>query len=187
MPTTPVYGIQFPCESPSVSLTDFQALATTTEAAIALIDAEAVAVTHNPNARGVGTATPAFGVDTVLTYTASPTQLTSSGFTVNAAAGTFQPLVSGLYAVSVRVGSNQSTLTMTSQRVAVNINGSLTVATRGRGANPASFEALSTTFTSDVFLNAALHVVTFSYLWTGTGALLNPAFATVALDLIATP
>lgn len=186
MPTTPIYGIQYPCESPSITLGDFQAFATTTEAAIALTDAEATAVTHNPNARGIGSANPALGVDTVMTFTAFPGAFTQSGFTVNTAAGTFQPLTSGLYTVSVRMSSNQATLTMTSQRVAVNIGGVLVVATRNRGTNPASNGTTVSSFTSDIFL-LTTSVVTFSYLWTGTGALLNPATATVALDLIATP
>lgn len=187
MPTTPIYSIQYPCESPSITLADFAAFATTTEAAIAATDAEAVAVTHNPNARGIGIATPAFGVDTVLTYTAFAANFSSSQFTVNLAAGTLQPLVSGLYSVSIRTGGNFSTLTMTSQRTAMNINGSLVVATRDRGTNPASTGTTGSSFTADVYLSAATSIVTFSYLWTGTGVLSGPASATVALDLIATP
>lgn len=187
MPTTPIYGIQYPCLSPSISLADFSALATTTEAAIALTDAEVTAVTHNPNARGIGFANPAFGVDTTMNFSTFSGFFTSSQFTVNLAAGTLQPLVSGLYLVSVRMAGNSSTLTMTSQRVAVNINGSLAVATRDRGTNPASTGTTASSFTSVIYLNAAFHVVTFSYLWTGTGALSGGASATVALDLIATP
>lgn len=186
MPTTPVFGIQYPCESPSVSLADFQALATTTETAIATVDALATSVTHNPNLRGIGIATPAFGVDTVLTYSAFAANFTSSGFTVNLATGALTPLTSGLYMVSVRVGGNSSTLTMTSQRTAMNIGGSLVVATKDRGTNPASTGTVGSTFTSDVYLVGG-STVTFSYLWTGTGALSGVASATVALDLIATP
>lgn len=186
MPITPNFSIAYPCEGSAITLADFANLATTTEAAVIAVLAEARAVTHTPNARALGTSAAAFGVEDTMIYTLVPTSVVSSGITVNAAAGTFTILTPGIYLATVRLGGNSSTLTMTSQRVATAVNGVNQTVRKYRGFNPATTEAIAGAWTSDI-LCAAGDVVTFRYLWTGTGALSGTASATVALDLLATP
>lgn len=186
MPDTPIYGITFPCESAPVSVADFSTFATDVEAALVTTDAEARTVTHLPTAKATGSVNPAFGVETAYTYLLFPASVVSTGITLNAAAGTFTIITPGVYSASVRAVPIDSTLTVTSSRVAVTVNGTNVVSRKYRGFNPPDPTSLSGSYTADVFL-AAGDVVTFRLLWTGTGALLSPAQASFALDLLATP
>lgn len=186
MPDTPIYAITYPCESAPITVSDFSVFATDVEAALALTDTEATFVTHLPYFRGVGAATPAFAVETTTTYTAFPTTVASSGVTVNAAAGTVTIITPGIYLASLRVSTPESTLTVTSSRAAVAINGVNAAAKKFRGLNPAGVTALSGTYDTDILVIAG-DVVTFRYLWTGTGALTGPVTITATLDLLATP
>lgn len=191
MPTTPQFGIIYPCMSSVITSADFAALATSTETALDTVGfsvvpgtGEAYSVTHLPVGRGTGTVTTLPGVEGTLTYTLVPASVvTGTGVTVNPGTGAFTFLNNGFYMASVAIGGNSATLTMTSQRVAVYVNGVLYAARRTRGTNPASTGAVSSTFTFGVnLLNT--DTVTFRYLWTGTGVLGGPASATVSLSLL---
>jgi hypothetical protein len=185
MPDTPIYGITYPCEGAPIAVSDFYTFATDVEVAIGVVDAEATLVTHLPNARAAGQVSPALGVEGTYLFTI-PTSIASSGITVAAGAGTMTIITPGIYLASVRQAVSESTLTITSSRVAVTVNGVNQVIKKFRGSNPAGILSLSGSYTVALPL-AAGDVVTFRYLWTGTGALANPASATVALDLLATP
>lgn len=189
MPSTPIYGITYPCMSPVVAPSAFASLASTTELAIdatgfgtPLGTGEAYAVTHLATGRGLGSAPPLPGVEATLTFLIVPSSVASNGVVVNNATGTFTVGNNGLYMSSVAIGGNSATLTMTSQRVAVYVNGVLYAAKKTRGTNPTSTAAISSSFDFAVNLLAA-DVVTFRYLWTGTGVI-GTASATVALSLI---
>jgi hypothetical protein len=186
MPDTPVYEITYPCEGDPISMSDFSVFAADVEAALVVTDAEADLATHLPNARGLGSATPAVNVEATLTYLASPAANASSGITFNAAAGTFTMVTPGIYLATVQMFSPESTLTVTSQRVAVAVNAVNTVVKKQSGAVPPTILGRPTSYSTDIAV-AAGDVVTFRYLWTGTGALASAAFATVTLDLLATP
>lgn len=192
MPSTPIYGITYPCMSPVVTPADFASFATTTETALDTVGfsalspgtGEAYMVTHLPTGRGLGAASPVFGVEGTFTYTFVPSSVvTGTGVTVNTGTGAFNFLDSGFYMASVAVGGNSSTLTMTSQRVAVYVNGVLYAAKKWRGTNPISAAVLSGSYDFGInILNT--DTVTFRYLWTGTGAM-PLATATVAISLLA--
>jgi hypothetical protein len=187
MPDTPIYGITYPCVTSPVNPADFEALAADTEAALAVLDAEATSVTHLPNARAFGDALPAFGVEATLTYLTFPTLNTSAGITFNAAAGTFTIITPGIYSASVRnIGPGSGSLTITSQRIAVAVNGTNRVIRKYRGFNPPDPGVLAGSYSCDISCLAG-DVVTFRFLWTGTGVLLSGEQAYVSLDLLATP
>jgi len=169
MPTTPNFSIDYPCEGTSVSLADFQMLAMDTEAALVTVDAAATFATHRPYAAGNWSlANPAVGVETTSIFSAS--SLSTTGMTVNAAAGTVTIIRPGIHHVSVTCFNPQSSLTLTSQRASVFKNAVYQLGKRFRGSNP-----------TDIFVNggsysaalsfAAGDVITISYLWTGTGSL----------------
>lgn len=189
MPSTPQFGITYPCMSAGVAAADFAALATTTEAALDAVGfgstpgtGEAYAVTHLAWGRLRGSASPAFAVEAVLTGV--PAAATSgNGITVNAAAGTFTVAANGFYMASASMSGGDSTLTMTSQRVAVYVNGTLYAAKKTRGDDPVFVVALVTTYDFGVNLVAG-DVVTFRYLWTGTGAMNNAASSVLSLSLL---
>lgn len=190
MPGTPVYGITFPCLSPAITAADFASFATTAEAALNLVTSSTAAgvdsaqrATHMPTARGIGAATPAFGVEATFLFTLIPSSVTSNGIALNTGTGVFGVLENGFYMASTTVSGSSSTLTMTSQRVAVYVNGVLYAAVKVRGRNPVSFDTAAASY--DLGLNlAAGDQVTFRYVWTGTGALGGPAGATCSLSLI---
>lgn len=186
MPTSPNFNIDYPCLGPSIALSDFSELAFDTEAAIAAVDAEAAAALSKPAARGLGFTPAALGVDTTLTYSAFPAQAYSSGITLNAAAGTFTIIKPGIYLASAAVQGNQSTLTMTSQRISVVVNGVTNSVRKYRGTNPITVGAITGTYSAVIGPLAAGDVVTFRYLWTGTGALTSDASGLVSLHYLAT-
>lgn len=193
MPSTPQFGITYPCMSSTVDPAAFAELATTTETALEDVGfsvsapgtGEAYEVTHLPTGRGLGAATPLFGVETTLTYTFAPASVvTGTGVTINTGTGAFNFLYSGFYMASIAFGGNTSTLTMTSQRIAVYVNATLYTAVKTRGTNPSSQFANGTSVDFGInILNT--DTVTFRYLWTGTGVLTGPASATIALSLLA--
>lgn len=186
MPDTPIYGITYPCEGSGITAADFATFANDVASAVAATDLEAIQVTNLPNAVAFGQSNPAFGVETVYTYTAVPASNSTSGITLNPVTGVFTILTGGIYSASVRNLAIASTLTVTSHRIAVTVNGTNIVSRKYRGFNPPDPSSIGGSYTADVFL-AAGDLVTFRLLWTGTGALLNPAQAFVALDLLATP
>lgn len=186
MPDTPNFAITYPCENVPISCNDFAVLATDTEAAILSVNAEATAVLSDPAARARASTAVALAVDTTLTYAAFPTTQFSSGITFNAAAGTFTIVTPGIYIASTAVDSNSSTLTMTSQRVSVVLNGVLYGARKYRGTNPITANVLTGSYTIAIGPLIAGDVVTFRYLWTGTGVLNANAGATVSLNYLAT-
>lgn len=187
MPDTPVYAITYPCMGVPLTLADFSTFATDVEAALAIVDAEALAVTQIPHLKINGTVTTALSVEAVMLFTSTGATLYAvSGFTVNNAAGTITVITPGLYEITAQVDANQSTLTMTSQRAAIYINGVLHSARKYRAYNPVLAGALDGTYKVGVYL-AAGDVVTLRYLWTGTGALLNPATGEIRMELLATP
>lgn len=186
MPSTPNFAITYPCLTPLISMPDFSAFATDVEAALAAVDAEAVTATHNPYAFALGNVAAAFGVESILTYTGFPANSFNSGITFNAAAGTFTIVTPGLYSATAESSSNQSTLTMTSQRIAVFVNGVLFAVRKYRGTNPVTVGALVGSYSTDVPLIAG-DVVTFRYLWTGTGALTGDATGNVSLAMLTSP
>lgn len=187
MPDTSNYAITYPCLGESIECEDFFTLATDVESAFVTVDAEAANVLNLPYARvGSAVANPAFGVETVMTFGSIPASDYSSGITVNAGAGTMTIDTAGIYQASVQVSGNQSTLTITSQRIAVFVNGVFQMARKYRGTNPATSFVLSGTYTSNIGPLAIGDVVTFRYLWTGTGALSSPAGGSVVLSFLTT-
>lgn len=187
MPMTPNFNIDYPCLGVPVTLADFAVFATETEAALAVVDAEAVAVTHNPYARLIGFTAAAVGVETILDYTAFAATQLSSGVTVNNAAGTVTIITPGLYLAGLQISGDQSTLTMTSHRVALFVNGVLYATRKYQGTYPVvGIAAQSGVYDTAVRL-AAGDVLTMRYLWTGTGALTSSASGSLFLDLLSSP
>lgn len=187
MPDTPNFGITYPCEDTLVDCDDFATLATDIESAIATVDAEASNVLNLPYGRvSSATANPAFGVEAIMTWGGSPTGDFANGVTLNAGAGTMTIVTPGIYQASAYNLGNQSTLTITSQRIAVYVNGIFQVARKYRGTNPATAIVLSGTYTADIGPLVAGDIVTFRYLWTGTGALSSPAGASLVLSFLTT-
>jgi hypothetical protein len=186
MPDTPNFAISYPCMSTAIVVSAFCDFATDVENAIATVDAEATAVLHTPYAYAISESTAAAGAETTMIFTTFAAGITSSGITVNAAAGTFTIVTPGSYVAAVFVSANQATLTMTSQRVAVFVNGALQAVRKYRGTNPVTVGALSGSYSVDLHL-AAGDVVTYRYLWTGTGALNGLATAHASLSFLGTP
>lgn len=187
MPDTPIYGITYPCLADDVTLADFATFASDVEAAIATVDAEAALTLRTPNAIQAASTATAVGVEAVMTFSVGPNSSTANGLTVNSGAGTVTVITPGVYKIGAFVSpGNQSTLTMTSQRIAIYINGVFYAARKYRGRNPASFDVLGGAFDTAVFL-AAGSVVTLRYLWTGTGALNGVAGGELSMQLLATP
>lgn len=191
MPTTPQFGIAYPCMSPTITPADFARLATTTEVALDAVgfsvltpgSGEAYNVTHVAWGRGLGGAAPAPGAEGTFLFNVFPLNTTfGGGITIFPALGTFVVTAGGFYDASVSIGGNSSTLTMTSQRVAVYVNGNLYAAKKTRGSNPVSAATLSSSYDFGVNLTAG-DTVTFRYLWTGTGAI-GLATATCSLSLL---
>lgn len=187
MPDSPNFAITYPCLGSAITLADFSTFATDVEAALARVDATAVAVTHNPYARLIGFTAAAVGVETILDFTAFAALNLSSGFTVNNAAGTVTVITPGMYLAGLQISGDQSTLTMTSHRVALYVNGVLHSTRKYQGTFPVvGIAAQSGVFDTAVQL-AAGDVVTIRYLWTGTGALTSNASGSLYLDLLTSP
>lgn len=192
MPTTPQFGITYPCMGVPVTAADFASLATTTDTALGAVGfgsvpgtGEAYTVTHLPTGRGLGAVTTLPGVEGTLTYTLVPSSVvTGTGVTVNVGTGAFNVLSNGFYLASAVVGgAGDSTLTMTSQRIAVYVNANLYAAKKVRGFNPAFTSTIGSTYDFGVnLLNT--DTLTFRFLWTGTGVLTGTASATVSLSLL---
>ena len=156
MPDTPNFPITYPCAGVTISCDSFREFATDVEAAIATVDAEAAAALNLPYARIVfASANPAFGVETVMTFGLIPTGDFANGVTVNAGAGTMTIVTPGIYQASVQMFGNQSTLTMTSQRIGVFVNAVLQMVRKYRGTNPAGAGALSGTYTANIEIGRA--------------------------------
>jgi hypothetical protein len=188
MPDTPNFAITYPCMDATINCDSFRELATDVESAFVVVDAEAAATLNLPYARiGAAQANPAFGVEAIMTYGIIPASDYVNGITVNSGAGTMTIVTPGVYQASAQNLGNQSTLTITSQRLAVYVNGVLQMARKYRGTNPATAVVLSGTYTANIGPLAAGDVVTFRYLWTGTGALSSPAGASVVLSFLTTP
>lgn len=183
MPDTPVYAITYPCLGPTISVTDFVTFATDVEDAIRVVEAEATfdgSVTQVPYGFTELTANPAFGVETAMTMS----NTSSNGMSV--IGSTFVVITPGLYAIGGKLDSPTSTLTFTSQRLAVYVNGVFYAANKWRGSNPADNFVRNGGYSIDLPL-ALGDAVSFRYLWTGTGALLNPATGNASMTMLATP
>lgn len=187
MPSTPNFGITFPCMDAPVTAADFATLASTTEAALVTVAAEAANVTNGQHAHiSMTLANPAVGVETIYTYSAS---FAANGMTVNTGAGTVTPTTSGICVVSlIQSSAPQSSLTITSQRIAVYNNGVLFAARKWPGNNPVNIGTYGGSFEVPVPVLAG-DTLTFRYLWTGTGSLAaaGGASATAWLSMIASP
>jgi hypothetical protein len=182
MPDTPNFAITYPCVGSPVACSDFYTYATDVEAAVATVDAEATASTHLPYALQVTQTTPAVAVATTLVFTASAFNF-STGITV--AGNTFTAITPGLYLVTAQTSGIDSTLTMTSGRLSILRNAVLVDAIKRKPF--LAFPSVSNmTITAPVEL-AVGDVVTFQYLWTGSGALVNPLNASVSIQLLSTP
>lgn len=182
MPDTPNFAITYPCEGFGVAVADFATFATDVEAALVTVDAEATAVTHTPYALQVTNTNPAVGVATTLVFVASGFNF-SSGITV--AANAFTAITPGLYMVTAQTQPVSSTLTLTSARTSILKNAVLVNAIK-RKPSASSPAVNGMTISAPVELLAG-DVVAFQYLWTGTGALVNPLGASVAIQLLSTP
>lgn len=182
MPNTPNFGITYPCMSPAISVNDFQAYATSVETAIATVDTEATATTHLPYAIQVTSTTPAVGVATTLVFVASAFNL-SSGVTV--AANTFTIITPGLYDVIAQTGPFDSTLTLTSARTSILKNAVLVNAIKRKPS--VAFPSAGNMNITAALDCAVGDAITFQYLWTGTGAAVNPLAAQVTIQLLSTP
>lgn len=181
MPDTPNYAITYPCMGVPVTPADFNTFATDVEAALVAVDTKTRAVLNVPYAMANTASSPAFGVETIMTFSGT----SGSGITIGAS--TFTALTAGLYAFGVNITEPNSTLTITSQRVAIYINGVFMSACKWRGTNPSDAFVQGGAYTSDLPV-AVADVVTFRYLWTGTGALLSPPVTGfVSMTLLATP
>jgi hypothetical protein len=186
--TTPNYAIPFPCEGEAITTASFSAWALGVENALIQADAAATAATHEPQANLSAQSNTAVGVEGTLTFDAFGGTLNmSNGITINAAAGTATVVFPGLYNVMVSIPGNASTLTMTSQRMAVYVNGVLYAAKKLRGFTVASTITLSGSVDWDVGPLAAGDVITIRWLWTGTGALSSTAFFDVAIAFLGSP
>lgn len=182
MPDTPNFAITYPCVGVPIACADFATFATDVEAAVATVDTEATAATHLPYALQVTQTTPALAVATTLVFAASAFNF-STGITV--AGNAFTVVTPGLYLTTAQCNGIDSTLTMTSGRVSILRNGVLVDAIKRRPYT--GFPSVSNlTVTAPLELVAG-DAVTFQYLWTGSGALINPLNASVSIQLLSTP
>lgn len=186
MPNTSNFGITYPC-GPAISTADFANLALTTETAISTVATEAANVTNGQWAYiNMSLLNPAVGAETIYTFNAASA---SNGMTLNAGAGTVTPSTSGICVVSFsQAGSVQSSLTITSQRVAIYVSGNFVAARRWPGTNPTGIGTFGGSFEVPVPVVAG-DTITFRYLWTGTGTIngAGGTGATAWLSMIASP
>lgn len=181
MPDTPNFAITYPCMGPTVDPAAFSEFAADVEAAIASVDAQAAGVVGLPYAFASLTTATAFGVEAIMTMS----NTSGSGITIGAS--TYTIVTPGLYVAGATASNaNQSTLTYTSQRVAVYVNGVFFAACKWRGVNPADVFVMGGSYSVNVPLLAG-DVVTYRYLWTGTGAISGSAGGLGSLMLLATP
>jgi hypothetical protein len=185
MPDSPNFAITYPCMDTAITLADFATLADDTEAAITTVNSEATAATQDPAGHAFFFTAAAVGVETIMTYSAVPAVTVASGITLNAAAGTWTIVTPGIYIASGNVQANQSTLTMTSQRIGTFLNGTLYAVRKYRGTNPVTVGAITGSYSAVIGPLVAGDVVTFRYLWTGTGALTANASGYVAINFLA--
>lgn len=182
MPTTPNFGIVYPCMGPVIDPDDFRDFATSVEAAIATVDAEATATTHLPYAMQQTSTVVPVGAATTLVFAASAFNF-SSGITVGVSS--FTILTSGLYLVTVQANSVESNTTLTSARTSILRNGVLVNAIKRKPF--VSFPSASNmNITAPVPLVVG-DTLSAQYLWTGTGALNNPLVASFTVQLLSTP
>lgn len=186
--TTPNYAIPFPCAGDPLNPAAFQSLALGVDNALLQGDAAATAATHEAQANLSGQANPAVGVEAIVTFDFLGGIFNlSNGITINAAAGTATVVFPGLYGVMMTSGGSQSTLTMTSQRMAVYVNGVLYAAKKLRGFNPAFVQTLSGSVYWDVGPLVLGDVITLRWVWTGTGALTSAASFDIAIAFLGSP
>src|SRR5215510_7921658 len=139
MPDTPNFSITYPCQDEAINSDHFRDFATDVEAAVSAVNVEAAAVLNTPYARiVVATANPAAAAETTMTFGVIPAGDIVNGITVNSGAGTMTIVTPGVYHASVQVSGNQATLTMTSQRISVFVNGVFLLTRKFRGFNPAN-------------------------------------------------
>lgn len=180
MPDTANFSITYPCEGTAITLSDFSTYANDVEAALAQIDTEATAVTHVPYAFAQLSTATAVGVEATMTFS------NTSGSGVTIGASTFTIITAGLYRANTITGATQSTLTITSQRQAIAVNGTNVVACKWRGNNPADVNVYFGGYGTDLSL-AVGDTVSFKYLWTGTGAIGSLGNSYGSITLLATP
>lgn len=186
MPSTPNFGITYPCEGSPIAVTDFSSFALSAEAAISTVSAEGAAVVADPVFHAIGVAAiAASGADTTMTYTGFVSSFKSSGFTVNTATGDITAVTTGIYELWALVNtSGQATVSMTSQRIGIFINGTFYASQKRRAYNPAIANATYGTFSVMAQLTAG-DVVNFKYQWTGTAALSSQGGGTVGINFVA--
>lgn len=162
MPSTPVFGIVYPCEGPAITLADFSSFATSVESAIAAVDVLATEATNPPNASvQLSMAGVAVNVATDITYTS---ESWDSGTIATPPATALTVPSNGMYMVAINAGVS-GFATITSMRAAISVNAVnqyafkfLPVAATPNQANPHGLLRL-----------AAGDLVRCNFIWTGTG------------------
>lgn len=162
MPSTPVFGIVYPCEGSPVSCDDFSAFATSAETAVATVDALATEATSPPNASvQLSMAGVVVAVATDITYTS---ENWDSGAIAAPPATALTVPSNGMYMVAINAGVS-GFATLTSMRASISVN----------AVNQYTFKYLpaAATPTQDVphglLRLAAGDLVRCNFLWTGTG------------------
>jgi hypothetical protein len=162
VPSTPVFGIVYPCMGPAITLADFSNFATSVETAIATVDALATQATSPPNVSvGLSLGGVALGVATNITYT---TEHWDSGTIATPISDALTVPANGMYMAAVNVGIT-GFATLTSMRAAITVNGTIQYAFK--------YLPAASTPTQDVphglLRLAAGDLVRCNFLWTGTG------------------
>jgi len=174
MPSTPVFGITYPCIGTVVTPADFYTFSTTLEAAIAAVDALVSQATMPPHVGVLVNQSVAVGAATNCAvsqiYYSEPLGLTSIGATSITAPTT------GLYQISQYISVSGFT-TLTSLKVSITVNGAIEYAYK----QPApSVGVANNSMPHGLVKLIGGDAVRANVLWTGTG---GPATATGVFTL----
>ena len=168
------WGIEYPCLGPVIDPQDFQDHATTTEAALSLLNGQTPALLRPDfvKAQGVNPNT-AVNVTSTVSWTTPPAANNPNGM-FNAGSPTlFTVITAGSYWAYLHVSNFTFPTTETSIRGAVLVNGTERVWQKIGGP----------TSTANSFLVSGLlksltvgQQITSTFLWTGTGGPITPLF-----------
>lgn len=174
MPTTDEFGIFYPCLTPVITTADFYDYATSTEAALASVNALTPALLRRDYVAAGGILpNQAVGVTGTVSWT-TPSAANNPNGMFNAGSPTLFTLQSsGSYLVCLHVANLSFPTTLTSIRGGVLLNGVEQI--WGKMGGPTN-GAIQFFVSGLVISGLAGQTITVTFLWTGTGGPMTPLF-----------
>lgn len=174
MPTTDPYGIYYPCLLPLVSPSDFAQFATTTETALAQVNALTPALLQRDYvAASAILPNQAVGVTGTASWITPSATNNPSGMFNPASPTVFTLQSSGSFLVTLHISNLSSPTTLTSIRGAVQLGGVDQIWGKLGGPTNGSIQFSA----SGLVVSAAVgQQISATFLWTGTGGPMTPLY-----------